>query len=125
MPTDSPTGGELLHRIGGSSLENLHLKPREAALDIPGISVIKARRPGDAANEIRTGLPKAFELHKQANMIVTASAAAIRSTGFEVIPVSSTALPNHYRIIHPDGIAAFADDNLVRLTEVFHNSTGH
>src|SRR5262245_17746716 len=32
------TGGDI-HRIGGGGVENLRLKPREAGLDVPGISV--------------------------------------------------------------------------------------
>ena len=114
-----------IHRIGGGTVDNLRLKPREAALDVPGISVIKAPTPGAAAREIRTGLPRAKALHKQANTIGTASEEDIRSVGFDIIPSPSTALPNHHRIVHPDGAAGFNDDNLGRLAEVFHNTTGH
>jgi hypothetical protein len=56
-----------IHRIGGATVENLRLKPREAALDPPGISVIKAATPGEAAQEMRTGLPKAKALHAAAH----------------------------------------------------------
>jgi hypothetical protein len=114
-----------IHRIGGASVDNLRLKPREAALDVPGVSVIKAPTPGDAAREMRTGLPKAKGLHQQAKTIGTASEEGIRSAGFDVIPTPSGALPNHHRIIHPDGTAGFSDENLARLAEVFTNTTGH
>lgn len=114
-----------IHRIGGASIENLRLKPREADLDIPGISVIKSPTPGEAAQEMRSGLPKAKALHEQAKIIGTASEEDIRNVGFDVIATPSKALPNHYRIIHPDGVAGFNDTNLSRLAEVFTNTTGH
>ena len=44
-----------LHRIGGASLDNLRLKPRDAALAPPGISVILAPGPADAVREMRAG----------------------------------------------------------------------
>jgi hypothetical protein len=106
-------------------VENSRLKPREAALDIPGISVIKAPTPSAAAREIRTGLPRARMLHEQAKTIGTTSEEAIRSVGFDIIPTPSAALPNHHRIIHPEGAAGFNDENLGRLAEVFANTTGH
>src|SRR5207248_2136554 len=125
-PSTTTPGGNPgdIHRIGGASVENLRLKPREAALDVPGISVIKAPSPGAAAHEMRTGLPKAKALHRQANTIGTTTEEAIRSAGFDIMPAPSTALPNHHRIIHPDGVAGFDDANLARLAEVFVNTTG-
>jgi hypothetical protein len=121
------TGGKPgdIHRIGGASVGNLRLKSREAALDVPGISVIKAPTPDAAAQEIRTGLPKAKALHEQAKTIGSATEEAIRGVGFDVIPTPSTALPNHHRIVHPEGAAGFLDENLARLAEVFVNTTGH
>ena len=116
---------ELVHRIGGSSLENLRLKPREAGLDVPGISVIEASTPSDAVREIRSGLPRARDLHALAKTIGTASVGEIRARGFDVIPTPSSALPNHHRIIHPEGAAGFSDENLTHLAEAFIDSTGH
>ena len=78
-----------------------------------------------AAREMRTGLPRAKVLHEQAKTVGTASTEGIQSAGFDVIPTPSTALPNHHRIIHPDGAAGFTDANLGRLAEVFRDSTGH
>ena len=112
-----------IHRIGGGSVENLRLKPREAALDLPGISVIKASTTDSASREIRAGLPRAKKLHEQAKTIGTASEEAIRSVGFDIIPAPSAALPNHHRIIHPDGVAGFNEANLARLAEVFVDTT--
>jgi hypothetical protein len=119
------TGNRDIHRIGGASVENLRLKPREATLKPPGISVIKAPTPGAAAQEMRTGLPKAKNLHEQAKTIGSASEEGIHAAGFDVIPTPSTALPNHHRIIHPAGVAGFNDENLARLAEAFVNTTGH
>lgn len=114
-----------IHRIGGASIENLRLKPREAALDVPGISVIKAPTPGEAAGEMRTGLPWAKALHGQADTIGSTTAERIREAGFDIIPARTAALPNHHRIIHPEGAAGFSDANLARLSEAFVNTTGH
>jgi hypothetical protein len=114
-----------IHRIGGANVENLRLKPREATLNPPGISVIKAPTPGAAAQEIRAGFPKATRLHEQAKTIGSATEEGIRSAGFDIIPTPSASLPNHHRIIHPNGAAGFNDANLERLAEVFVNTTGH
>lgn len=123
---DLPVSGNRdIHRIGGASVENLRLKPREATLTPPGISVIRAPTPGAAAQELRTGLPKARNLHQQARTIGSASEEAIRAAGFDVIPAASAALPNHHRIIHPNGAAGFSDENLARLAEAFENTTGY
>jgi len=121
-PDSSPAD---IHRIGGASVDNLRLKPREASFAVPGISVIRAPTPGAAAQEMRTGLPRASGLHEQARTVGSASEAGIRSAGFDIIPTPSAALPNHHRIIHPDGAAGFDDVNLGRLAEVFRNSSGH
>jgi hypothetical protein len=46
-----------LHRIGGGSVENLRLKPQEAALMPPGISLLQAPSPGEAARQIQEAFP--------------------------------------------------------------------
>ena len=89
------------------------------------ISVIKAPSPSDAVREMRTGLPRAKILHVLSKTVGTASVEGIRSVGFDIIPMPSASLPNHYRMIHPDGVAGFNDANLGRLSEIFHNTTGH
>jgi hypothetical protein len=114
-----------VHRIGGANVENLRLKPREATLSPPGISVIKAPTPAAAAQEIRTGLPRAKKLHEQAKTIGSANEDAIRAAGFDVIPTPSASLPNHHRIVHPDGAAGFNDANLAQLAEAFITTTGN
>ena len=114
-----------IHRIGGATVENLRLKPKEATLNPPGISVIKAQTPNAAAQEIRTGYPKATKLHEHAKTIGSAAIDPIQKAGFDVIPMPSEALPNHHRLIHPDGVVGFSDENLARLAEVFVNTTGN
>lgn len=114
-----------LHRIGGASVENLRLKPREATLDIPGISVLKCATPGEAAQQMRAALPRASVLHAAAQTIGSTAEELIRSAGFDIIHVPSQTLPNHYRLIHPGGVAGFNDQNLSRLVQVFVNTTGH
>ncbi len=106
-------------------MENLRLKPAEAALNPPGISVLKAPTPGDAAAQVRAAFPTAKGLHQSAKTVGSTTEAAIRSAGFDIIPNPTTKLPNRHRIIHPDGVAGFTDENLARLAGVFTNTTGH
>lgn len=114
-----------IHRIGGAGIENFRLKPKEVKLNPPGISVLKTATPGEAAAEMRAAYPDATGLHEAAKTVGSSTIEAIRSAGFDVIPMSSRRLPNHCRLIHPEGAAGFTDDNLARLTEVFTNTTGH
>jgi hypothetical protein len=39
-----------IHRIGGGAVENLRLKPKEATLEKPGISVLKAASPQEVCS---------------------------------------------------------------------------
>jgi len=114
-----------MHRIGGSSVENLRLKPREATLNPPGISLLHAPSPGDAARQMREAFPAADGLHEAARTISSTTVDKIRSAGFDVIPNPTRKLPNHYRLIHPDGVAGFNDENLARLSAVFTETSGH
>ncbi len=108
-----------IHRIGGGNVENLRLKPKEATLNPPGISVLKAPSPADAARQIREAFPNAEELHEAARVVGSTTAEKIQSAGFDVMPNPTRKLPNHHRVIHPDGAAGFGDENLKRLSEVF------
>jgi hypothetical protein len=74
---------------------------------------------------MRAAFPRARALHRAAKTVGSSSEELIRSAGFDVIPAPSATLPNHHRIIHPDGAAGFNDENLARLAEVFENTTGH
>jgi hypothetical protein len=125
MSVAQASGDRTTHRIGGGCVENLRLKPKEATLDPPGISVLRAPSPAEAAQGIRAAFPKAKALHEAARTVGSTSEELIRSAGFDIIHAPSKTLPNHYRIIHPDGVAGFSDENLARLSEVFVDSTGH
>lgn len=114
-----------MHRIGGSRVENLRLKPREAMLNPPGISLLQAPSPGEAARQMREAFPAADVLHEAAQVIGSTTADNIRSAGFDVIPNPTRKLPNHYRLIHPNGVAGFNDENLARLSAVFTQTSGH
>lgn len=64
-------------------------------------------------------------LHEAAQIISSTTIDKIRSAGFDVIPNPTKKLPNHYRLIHPDGVAGFNDGNLARLSVVFTETSGH
>jgi hypothetical protein len=114
-----------LHRIGGASVTSLRLKSREAALNPPGISVLRATTPGDAARQIRAAFPIATVLHQEARTVASASEESIRQAGFDVVAAPTRMLPNHYRIVHPDGASGFNDTNLSKLVAAFTTTTGH
>jgi len=114
-----------LHRVGGGSVVNLRLKPREATLEIPGISILRTPTPGETATQMRLAFPRARDLIRLCSVIGSTNEDLIRAAGFDVLFAPSTTLPNHYRIIHPGGIAGFADENLAALAQAFFNTTGH
>jgi hypothetical protein len=114
-----------MHRIGGSRVENLRLKPREAMLNPPGIALLQASSPGEAARQMREAFPAADGLHEAAQVIGSTTIDNIRRAGFDVIPNPTRKLPNHYRLVHPDGVAGFNDENLARLSAVFTETSGH
>ncbi len=64
-------------------------------------------------------------LHEAAKVIGSTTAEKFRAAGFELIPNPTKRLPNHHRIIHPDGVEGFNDGNLGRLSEIFTDSSGH
>jgi hypothetical protein len=78
-----------VHRIGGASIENLRLKPREATLRVPGISVIRCPSPQDAADQMRAAFPRARDLHRAAQIVGSTSNELIRAAGFDIIHVPS------------------------------------
>jgi hypothetical protein len=55
-------------------VENLRLKPREASLAPPGISVLKTPSPADAATQIRNAFPEALELHEASRVVGSTTA---------------------------------------------------
>jgi hypothetical protein len=114
-----------MHRIGGSSVESLRLKPREATLNPPGISLLHAPSPGEAARQMREAFPAADGLHEATQLIGSTTVDNICGAGFDVIPNPTKKLPNHYRLIHPEGVVGFSDANLARLSAVFTETSGH
>lgn len=108
-----------IHRIGGASIDNLRLKPREEKLDLPGISVLRASTPEEATQQMKTAFPKAKLLHALATVVASTSEEQILAAGFDMMPVPSLAFPNHFRIVHPHGVAGFADEQLLKLAKGF------
>jgi hypothetical protein len=104
---------------------NLRLKPREAALNPPGISLLQAPSPEEAARQMREAFPAANALHEAAQVIASTTADKIRQAGFDALPNPTKRLPHHYRLIHPDGVAGFHDINLRRLSAAFIETSGH
>jgi len=114
-----------LRRIGGGRVENLRLKPQEAALTPPGISLLQAPSPAEAARQIQEAFPVADRLHEATRVVGSTTVDNIRSVGFDVIPSPTRKLPNHYRLIHPEGVRGFNDANLTRLSVVFTDTSGY
>ena len=52
----------------------------------------------------------------------SATKETIRAAGFDVMPDPTRRFPNHHRVIHPDGVVGFVDDNLALLSEAFTNT---
>jgi hypothetical protein len=74
---------------------------------------------------MREAFPAANRLHETSQVVGSTTADKIRSAGFDIIPNPTRKLPNHYRLIHPDGIRGFSDENLARLSAVFTDTSGH
>ena len=106
-------------------MENLRLKPREATLNPPGISLLQAPSPEEAARQMREAFPAAEALHEAAQVIASTTVDKIRQAGFDVLPNPTKRLPQHYRLIHPEGGAGFNDVNLRRLSAAFIETSGH
>jgi hypothetical protein len=91
----------------------------------PGISLLYAPSPEAAARQMREVFPVAAGLHEAAQVIGSTTIDKVREVGFDVIPNPTKKLPNHYRLIHPDGVAGFNDTNLARLSAMFTETSGH
>lgn len=114
-----------VHRVGGSDEKHLALKPHEAKLDPPGISVLIGGTPAETAAAFRRVFGPKSSLGKAARTVGTAEIEQIQTAGFEVVPVPASNFPNHGRIVHPsEGAAGFTPENLQKLSQVFTNTTG-
>ena len=49
----------VVHRVGGSEVDNLRLKEKETSLDPPGISVFAGGSPEEAASQLTEAFPHA------------------------------------------------------------------
>ncbi len=116
--------GLAVHRVDGGSIANLRLSPLDKQEDPPGISVLLGGPPQEAAQQMRRVFPKSRKWQQRSHTVGTATAAAIRDAGFEVLPDRTARLPNHGRLIHPAGIAGFSDPNLAKLAQAFQDTTG-
>ncbi len=114
-----------VHRVGGGDETNLGLKPHEAKLAPPGISVLIGGTPGKTAAAFRRVFGPKSRLGHAAGTVGTADIGQIRAAGFDVVAVPTNNFPNHGRLIHPTGGAAgFRPDNLQRLSRAFTDTTG-
>jgi hypothetical protein len=113
------------HRIGGGAAANPALRPAEAALDPPGISVLMGGTPAEAAADMRRVFGPISSLGKKARVVGTAELEQVREMGFDVIPDSTTNFPDHGRLIHPtQGAAGFTRENLDNRSRIFADTTG-
>ncbi len=113
----------VVHRVGGASLPSLRLNARDAAVQPPGLSVFLGGTPAEASAQMRA-VYNTRKWRALAGTVGSATAAAVRAAGFDVIADPTTAFPNHARIVHPDAAAGFTDNHLAALSAVFLTSTG-
>ena len=114
--------GAKIFRIGGKGIDNLALKAAEAKLDPPGISMIRANSAEEAGKIMKDAFPKATRLHDIINSgnIAEIDAKGIRDAGFDVIHNPTSNLGDaHARLIHPDGVNGFNENNLKKLSQNF------
>ena len=116
-------GHEVAHRIGGSG--NLVLKPQEALLNPPGISVLLGGTPEQAAADMRQVFGRRSTLGRQASVVGSALVHEIRGVGFDVVPAPTRNFPNHGRLIHPtQGAAGFAPDITDGIARIMQDKGG-
>ena len=113
----------VVHRVGGGTPANLRLKPKEMSLEPPGISVFCGGTAEDAAEQVRLVFPHATRLLSAAQTIGTTVVAAVRQAGFDVIADPTRHFDNHARLIHPEGVTGFSEENVERLSTAFRNTT--
>src|SRR5438105_4584756 len=100
----------IVHRVGGGGIQNLRLGSLDAAAIPPGLSVLAGGTPHEAAAQLRA----VFNSRKWtalAGTVGSATVGAIQEAGFDVIEAKTTKLPNHARIVHPDGLMGFTEEN--------------
>ena len=116
---------DCVHWVGGGDAKNLALKPHEAKLDPPGISVLIGGTPAQTAAAFRRVFGPKSTLGKAASTVGTAEIEQIRAAALDVVAVPTKNFPNHDRIIHPtQGAAGFTPENVEKLSQAFTNTTG-
>ena len=113
----------VVHRVGGAAVENLRLGPLDSPAIPPGLSVLAGGSPGQAAAQMRTAYP-GRKWRAAASVVASASVAAVRAAGFDVVEMPTNKLTNHARLTHPAGVGGFTDDDLLRLAQAFQTTTG-
>jgi hypothetical protein len=113
----------VIHRVGGATVAGLQLSRLDRLADPPGLSVLAGGTPQAAADQMRAAIPSR-KGRALASTVGTATVAAIRAAGFDVIANPTAKLPNHARVIHPAGLEGFTDEFLARLAAVFQTTTG-
>lgn len=108
------------HRMGGGGVDNLWPTRNERKLSPPGISVILSESPAAAAAQIRSIFGPG-RMWDKSQLVGSATIEDIQLAGFDVLHTPSHNLPNHYRLIHPDGLAGSTAPNLERLSKAFVN----
>lgn len=88
----------------------------------PGISLIRANSAEEAGDIMKKAFPKASNLHTTINAgnISETTAKQIRESGFDAIhnPTRQIGDP-HARLIHPNGVDGFNEENLKKLQKAF------
>ena len=116
-----------VHRIGGADAAALQLKPAERKSTPPGISLLRAESPEEAAHLAKDVAQKQgwTRMATAAETMGSATAADIRAAGFDVIhDPTATWGEAHARLIHPQGEQGFTPENLQKLANVFANKGG-
>ena len=110
---------ERVFRIGGGSVDNLRLKPKEWTLKPPGISVFIHVSALAVVEQLEQAFPNATRLLADAIVVGTALVSDIRSVGFDVLYDPTKRFPNHARLIRADHGTAREEWELAALSQVF------
>ncbi len=108
-----------IHRLGGSKIDNLRLKPMELTVIPVGISVLMSTEAIEAAMQFVEAFKSSKRVRELARRVGSTSLDRIRDVGFDLYSNPTINFPNHYRIIHSEGSVGFSDDNLVKLSSAF------
>jgi anthranilate phosphoribosyltransferase len=114
----------MVHRVDGGTVGNLRLSALDEKLTPPGISVLLGGTPQAAAEQLRAAFPRSRKWGQGKRTVGTATAAAIRAAGFEVVPDATARFSNHAPVIHPEGTEGFTNGNLAKLASAFRDTSG-